>query len=98
MPMPLAPLLPLALRLGAIAAIGYLGQRLIRQHGQIGRTDQRAEEALDDLPEGLASHRPRDVQGQRNTSFRLRRSFCVGEKTYELDAGVLARLRLREIE
>lgn len=98
MPLPLAPLLPLALRLGAIAAIGYFGQRLIRQHGHIGRTDQRAEEALDDLDEGLASHRPRDAAGQRNTTFRLRRTFRMGGKTYELDAGMLARLRLREIE
>ncbi|MFN4154477.1 MAG: hypothetical protein ACK4HF_07470 [Paracoccaceae bacterium] len=98
MPLPLAPLLPLALRLGAIAVAGYMAQRLIRRHGQPGRTDQRAEEALDDLDEGLASHRPRDAAGQRNTSFRLRRSFRIGGRTYELDAGAIARLRLREIE
>lgn len=98
MPLPLAPLLPFALRLGAVAAIGYVAQRLIRRHGHVGRTDQRAEEALDDLDEGLASHRPRDSAGQRNTTFRVRRTFRMGGKTYELDAGAIARLRLREIE
>ncbi|TGD43357.1 hypothetical protein EEB11_10005 [Pseudotabrizicola sediminis] len=98
MPLPLAPLLPLALRLGAVAALGYVAQRLIRRHGQVGRTDQRAEEALDDLDEGLASHRPRGAAGQRNTTFRLRRTFQMGGKTYEIDAGAIARLRLREIE
>lgn len=98
MPLPLAPLLPFALRLGAVAAVGYLAQRLIRRHGGLGRTDQRAEEALDDLDEGLTTHRTRGSVGQRNTSFRMRRTICLAGKTYELDAAVIARLRLREIE
>ncbi len=98
MPLPLAPLLPIALRLGAVAAVGYIAQRMIARHGHIGRTDQRAEEALDDLDEGLASHRPRDVAGQRNTTFRLRRTIRFGGKTYELEAAAITRLRLREIE
>ncbi|MFN3722725.1 MAG: hypothetical protein ACK4VZ_06760 [Paracoccaceae bacterium] len=98
MPLPLAPLLPLALRLGAIAAVAYAAQHLIRRHGHAGRTDQRAEEALDDLDDGLASHKARDAAGQRNASFRLRRTFRFGTKTFELDAGAIARLRLREIE
>ncbi|RGP37346.1 hypothetical protein [Pseudotabrizicola alkalilacus] len=98
MPLPLAPLLPFAIRLGAVAAVGYLAQRLLRRHGHVGRTDQRAEEALDDLDEGLASHRPRDAAGQRNTAFRLRRTFRMGGKSYEFDAGAIARFRLREIE
>ncbi|MFN4130059.1 MAG: hypothetical protein ACK4GC_09620 [Paracoccaceae bacterium] len=98
MPLPLAPLLPLALRLGAIAAVGFIAQRLIRRHGHTGHTDQRAEEALDDLDEGLAAHRPRDAAGQRNTTFRLRRTFRMGGKSFEFDAGAIARLRLRQIE
>ncbi|MDO8885061.1 MAG: hypothetical protein U0934_18470 [Pseudotabrizicola sp.] len=98
MPLPLAPLFPFVLRIGAVAALGFFAQRLIRRHGQIGRTDHRAEEALDDLGEGLTSHRPRDVAGQRNVSFRLRRTIRFGGKIYELDAGAMARLRLRETE
>lgn len=98
MPLPLAPLLPFALRLGAIAALGYVAQSLIRRHGHMGRTDQRAEEALDDLDDGLSSHQPRDAAGQRNGAFRLRRTFRMGGKTYELDAGAIARLRFRKIE
>ncbi|MFN7223263.1 MAG: hypothetical protein ACK4MS_04550 [Paracoccaceae bacterium] len=98
MPLPLAPLIPIALRLGAIAAAGYVAQRMIARHGHIGRTDQRAEDALDDLEEGLSSNRPRDAAGQRNTTFRLRRTIRFGGKTYEIDAGAIARLRLREIE
>ena len=98
MPLPLAPLLPFALRLGALAAAGYLAQQLMKRHGHAGRTDQRAEEALDDLEDGLTSHRLRDRVGQRNASFRLRRTFRFGNKTYELDAGAIARLRVREIE
>jgi hypothetical protein len=98
MPVPLAPLLPLALRLGAIAALGFMAQRLIRRHGRNGRIDMRAEDALDDLDEGLTSHRPRDAVGQRNASLRLRRRICFGGKTYEIDAGAMARLRLREIK
>lgn len=98
MPLPLAPLLPLVLRFGAVAAVGYVAQRLTQRHGQPGRTDQRAEEALDDLDDGLTSHRPTDRAGQRNASFRLRRVIHLGGKRYELDAGAIARLRLRELK
>ena len=93
-----APFLPFALRLGAIAAVGYVAQRLILRHGVPGRTDQRAEESLDDLEDGLAFHRPADAAGQRNTSVRLRRTFTLGTRRFEVDASAIARLRLREIE
>jgi hypothetical protein len=93
-----APLLPFVLRLGALAAVGYLAQRLIRRHAAVGHTDQRAEDALDDLCDGLAAHRPADSLGQRNTSLRLRRSFTLGARRFEIDASAIARLRLREIE
>lgn len=98
MPLPLAPLLPLALRLGAVAALGYGARRLLTARVWPGRTDQRAEEALDELAEGVTSHSPKDAPGQRNASFRLRRKLHVGGKSYELDAGLLARFRLKETE
>lgn len=98
MPLPLAPLLPIALRLGATAAAGYAVKRVIAARTFPGRTDQRAEEALDDLGEGVTSHAPKDAPGQRNATLRYRRKIRFRGKTYDLDAGLLARFRLKEIE
>lgn len=98
MPLPLAPLLPLALRLGAVAAVGLAAKRAIAAHSWPGRTDQRAEDALDDLGEGVTSHAPKDTPGQRNASLRVRRTLRFRGKTYEFDAGLLARFRLKETE
>lgn len=98
MPLPLVPFLPLALRLGAVAATGYAASRWLRKRSHPGRTDQRAEDALDDLGEGLSLHRPadRDEDRQTNASARFRRVIRFRGRSYELDAGLLARLRLRE--
>ena len=76
MPLPLAPLLPIALRIGALATAGYAAKRWIAARSHIGRTDQRAEDALDDLGEGLAVHRPADraEDRQTNAAARLRRA------------------------
>lgn len=100
MPLPLAPLIPLALRLGAVAAAGLAARRFILARSHPGRTDQRAEDALDDLDEGLAVHRPADrtEDTQTNAAARLRRTIRFRGQTYELDAGLLARLRLRKTE
>lgn len=98
MPLPLAPLLPVVLRLGAVATVGYAATRWVRARTHAGRTDQRAEDALDDLGEGLAVHRPADRAdgSQTNASVRAVRVIRVGGKTWELDAGLMARLRLRQ--
>ena len=98
MPLPLAPLLPLALRIGAVTALGYGLRRMIVARSYPGRTDQRAEDALDDLDEGLAMHRPQDAEGQKNATLRVRRKIRFRGKTYEFDAGAIARLRLKESE
>ena len=98
MPLPLAPLLPIALRIGAVTALGYGLRRMIAARSYPGRTDQRAEDALDDLDEGLAMHRPRDTQGQKNAALRIRRKFRFRGKTYEFESGAIARLRLKESE
>lgn len=99
MPLPLAPLLPLALRLGAMTAIGLAARSLVRKHSFPGRTDQRAEDALDDLGEGLSLHRPADradgAVSQTSTTARLVRVIRLGNRTWELDAGLMARIRLR---
>lgn len=99
MPLPLAPILPIALRLGALAATGFAASRWLRQRSFPGRTDQRAEDALDDLGEGLSLHRPADraETRQTNAGARLRRVIRFRGKAYELDAGLMARFRLKDV-
>jgi len=101
MPLPLAPLLPIALRLGAVAAVGLALRRVLAAKTRVGRTDQRVEDAMDDLQDGLAVHRPADrVAGgsdttQTNTAASFRRTLRIGKRTFEIDAALLARLRIR---
>ncbi len=97
MPLPLAPLVPFALRLGVVAAVGYAVRRVIAARTHRGRTDIRAEDALDDLGNGLAVHRPADLPENRqtNTTARLRRTIRFRGKTYDFDAGLIARFRIR---
>ena len=94
----LHPLLPLALRIGAVAAAGYALQRMSRAKLPAGRLDLRAEDALDELPEGLSSHHPRSLQGQHNLAWRIERQVRIGHKTYAVEGAAYARFRLREID
>lgn len=98
MPLPLAPLLPIALRLGAVAVAGLAAGRWVARRSHPGRTDQRAEDALDDLGEGVAFHRPADraEDRQANAGARLRRVIRFRGRIWELDAGLMARVRLKE--
>lgn len=110
MPLPLAPLLPIALRIGMVATTTYAVSRWFRARTHPGRTDQRAEDAFDDLGEGLSLHHPADraadhpadwateaiADSQTNASARLRRVIRFRGKSWEFDAGVMARLRLRQ--
>jgi hypothetical protein len=97
MPLPLVPLIPLAVRLGLVATTTFALTRLVRSATYPGRTDQRAEDALDDLGEGLSLHRPADrtEDRQTNATARVRRVIRFRGRTYELDAGLMARFRLR---
>jgi len=101
MPLPLAPFIPVALRLGAVAAAGFALRRVLVTRIAAGRTDQRAEDALDDVADGLALHRPADrateAVTQTNTAGRLRRTIRWGRHGIEIDAALLARLRLRRL-
>jgi hypothetical protein len=98
MPFPLAPLIPIAIRLGVLTLVGYTAKRLVGARTYPGRTDQRAEDALDDLGDGLALHRPTDLANQRqaNTTARLQRTIRFQGKVYDLDAGLIARFRIRK--
>lgn len=104
MPLPLAPLIPLALRLGVVASTTWAVTRWVRSAAHPGRTDQRAEDALDELGEGLTVHRPADravdspEDRQTNATARVRRVVRFRGKAYEVDASLMARLRLRETD
>jgi hypothetical protein len=99
MPLPLAPLVPIAIRLGLVAGAGLALQRFLAANTVTGRTDQRAEDALDDLGEGLAVHQPADRAGdgvsQTNTAARIVRTLRIGGRRIEIDAAFLGRLRIR---
>lgn len=94
MPVPLAPIAATAARYGAIALAGYVIARQLER----GRTDQRAEDALDDLPEGMSARRPCDRQ-QWNLAGRMRRVVRLGENGpgLEIDASLLGRIRFRKV-
>ncbi len=92
MPLPLAPVGSLVLRAGIVAAAGYLAGRRMER----GFRDQRAEDALDDLQEGIFARRER---GQINLEARSRRRIRLGETGpgLEIDFTSLSRLKFRRI-
>lgn len=102
MPVLLAPLLPIALRIGMVATTTYAVTRWFRARTHPGRTDQRAEDAFDDLGEGLSLHHPADRaasktgDSQTSATVRMRRVIRFGGKSWEVDAGLMARVRLRQ--
>ena len=94
MALPIAPLAGVALRYGAVALAAYALSRQVMH----GRTDQRAEDAMDDLPEGLTAHRPYD-RDQMNGTLRFRRVVRLGSTGpgIEIDAALLGRVRFRRV-
>lgn len=94
MALPIAPLAGVALRYGAVAVAAYA----LSRHVMRGRTDQRAEDAMDDLPEGMTAHRPHD-RDQLNGSARFRRIVRIGltGPGVEIDASALGRIRFRRV-
>ncbi|WP_432448263.1 hypothetical protein [Aliiroseovarius marinus] len=92
MALPLAPIAAVALRYGTVAVATYALARSVER----GRRDQRAEDALDDAPEGLTARRERE---QVNTTARMRRVIRLGENGpgFEIDAVSLTRIRFRKV-
>jgi hypothetical protein len=88
------------LRLGAVTAAGLAARAWVNRNSFPGRTDQRAEDAMDDLGEGLSVHRPADrAEGevsQTNATARIVRVIRLGGRAWEVDAGLVARVRLRQ--
>lgn len=92
MPLPLAPVAVFALRAGVVATALWLARRALAP--QQGRTDQRAEDALDDLDDGIAAHTPADRPGQRNLAARMRRAIRWKDGGIAVDASLVARWRI----
>lgn len=92
MPLPLAPIAGIALRYGTVALATYAVSRKISH----GRRDQRAEDALDDLNEGLSL---RQDAGQTNTTARFRRIIRLGSNGpgVEIDISALGRFKIRKL-
>ena len=92
MPLPIAPIAGFALRYGMVAIATYAVTRRIAP----GRRDQRVEDALDALDEGLTYRR--EVQ-QANATARFRRAIRFGGEGpgLEVDLSALGRLRIRRI-
>ncbi|MDA5095027.1 hypothetical protein O2N63_13135 [Aliiroseovarius sp. KMU-50] len=100
MALPLAPIAAVALRYGTVAVATYAIARSVER----GRRDQRAEDALDDVPEGLTAHRGRDAgvdadAEQVNATGRIRRVIRFGKNGpgLEIDAVSLTRIRVRKL-
>lgn len=100
MPLPLAPLVPIALRIGLAAGSVWAIRQAIRRNTHPGRTDQRAEDALDDLAPGVAVHHPADRADadarQSNAAARMTRTIRLGRHRYDIDVAVLGRLKIRK--
>ncbi|GGD20800.1 hypothetical protein [Sinisalibacter lacisalsi] len=92
MPLPLAPITAIALRYGTVALASYAIARSVER----GHRDQRAEDALDETPEGLTARREAE---QVNATGRMRRVIRFGEggPGIEIDATALGRVRFRRV-
>lgn len=83
------PIVPIALAAGAVA---------LARNVSISPVDQRVEDRLDEVAEGLAAHR--DPNGEQvNASYGYRRVIRLGRNgpAVEIDASILGRLRVSRI-
>jgi hypothetical protein len=92
MPLPLAPIALYAVTCGGVALASYRLARRIEP----GRRDQRAEDALDDVAEGMTVRREPE---QVSATGRLRRVFRFGTTgpALEVDATALGRVKFRKV-
>lgn len=92
MALPLAPIAGVALRYGAVALATYALARMAERAPR----DQRAEDAMDDLAEGVQFRRESD---QVNGAGRFVRTVRVGTRGpgVEIDASALTRIRFRRV-
>lgn len=92
MPLPLAPIAGIALRYGVVAVATYAVTRRVQR----GFYDQRAEEAMDDINEGLSIRRGKE---QVNGTGRIKRVIRLGKQGpgVEIDISALGRITFRKV-
>lgn len=94
MPLPLAPIAGIAIRYGAVAVATYALTRRISIRK--GHYDQRGEEAMDDVTDGITVRRhPEQVNG--TTRFRRVVRFGADGPGVEIDITALGRIRFRKV-
>ncbi|MGR3290528.1 MAG: hypothetical protein ACU0C9_04960 [Paracoccaceae bacterium] len=92
MPLPLAPIAGIALRYGVVAVATYAITRRVKR----GFYDQRGEDAMNDVNEGLSMRRDSD---QINGTARYKRIVRLGANGpgVEIDITALGRIKFRRI-
>ncbi len=92
MPLPLAPIAGIALRYGVVAVATYAVTRKIER----GFYDQRSQDAMDDVNEGISMRRETD---QINGTVRYTRTVRLGNQGpgFEIDVTSLGRIRFRKV-
>lgn len=92
MPIPIAPIAGAAVRYGAVALATYAVTQAIPKL----RRDQRAEDVLDDVEEGIALRRDDE---QANANLRFRRIVQLGGigPRFQIDATALTRIRITRV-
>ncbi|MBT2132307.1 hypothetical protein [Aliiroseovarius lamellibrachiae] len=92
MALPLAPIAAVALRYGTVAMATYALARTVEK----GRRDQRVEDALDDIDEGITTRRDPE---QVNATARIIRTIRLGNTGpgVEIDLTSLTRIRFRKL-
>ncbi len=93
MALPLAPIAVVALRYGTVAVATYVMAR----HIERGRRDQRAEDSLDEVPEGVTLRRDGE---QMNATGRYCRVIRLGKSGpgLEVDISSISRIRIRKVQ
>ncbi|SIO48629.1 hypothetical protein SAMN05444722_2565 [Rhodovulum sp. ES.010] len=97
MPLPLAPIASVALRYGLrYGAVAVAAYALSHRSRTPLRRDQRAEDAMDEMHEGLHFRREDE---QVNSGARFKRTLRFGHDGpgVEIDASALGRVRLRRV-
>lgn len=92
MALPLAPIAMTALRIAPFAVAAYAAWRTLPE----GHRDQRVEDAIDAMPDGLSRHKDDDAT---RATVRFRRGVRLGSRGpgLEFDLAALGRLRIRRI-
>lgn len=92
MAIPLAPIAGMALKYGSVALATYAATRAMPYL----RRDQKVEDSLDTVEDGIAFRRDAE---QVNATGRYRRIVTIGKNgpRFEIDATALTRIRIKKV-